>query len=539
MNGLMMSYQLTIHAIMRRAESLHGRREIVSRLPDKQFHRYTYADFIRRSKQLTLALHRLGVQSGDRVATLCWNHHQHLEAYFAIPTSGGVLHTLNLRLSADDLTYIVNHAEDKVLIVDKILLPLYERVKDRVHFQHVLVITQDGIVPEGMRDYEQVLATEDANSFTYPEFDENQAAAMCYTSGTTGRPKGVVYSHRSLVLEMFAAALPDVTNIAQKDTILPVVPMFHVNAWNMPFLATMLGCKQVFPGPFLDGKSLLECFEQEQVTVTAGVPTIWLAILNELDKAPGKWKLVPGMNMAVGGSAVPESLICNLAKHNLNVYQGWGMTETATLGTFSRVTSELADTSLDEQYATRALQGRPVPFVELRVRGKDGFAPWDGVSVGELEIRGPWISSAYYNNTDEAERFTNDGWFKTGDVGSVNEYGYMKIQDRIKDVIKSGGEWISSVDLENALMGHPAVLEAAVIAVPDPKWDERPLAVVVLKEGKEATPQELIAYLAPNFAKWSLPDHVVFVNEIPRASTGKFLKVALRERFRSMGQDKI
>ncbi|GAC1424189.1 MAG: long-chain fatty acid--CoA ligase [Ktedonobacteraceae bacterium] len=537
MNGLMMSYQLTIHAIMRRAESLHGRREIVSRLPDKQFHRYTYADFIQRTKQLTLALQRLGVTSGDRVATLCWNHHQHLEAYFAIPTSGGVLHTLNLRLSPDDLTYIIHHAEDKILIVDKILLPLYERVKDRVHFQHVLVIAQDGIVPEGTLDYEQVLAAEDAHAFTYPEFDENQAAAMCYTSGTTGRPKGVVYSHRSLVLEMFAAALPDVTNIAQRDTILPVVPMFHVNAWNMPFLATMLGCKQVFPGPFLDGESLLECFEQEQVTVTAGVPTIWLAILNELDKAPGKWKLVPGMNMAVGGSAVPESLIRNLARHNLNVYQGWGMTETATLGTFSRVTSELADASSDEQYATRALQGRPVPFVELRVRSKDGFAPWDGVSVGELEIRGPWISSAYYNNTDEAERFTEDGWFKTGDVGSVNEYGYMKIQDRIKDVIKSGGEWISSVDLENALMGHPAVLEAAVIAVPDPKWDERPLAVVVLKEGKEATPQELIAYLAQRFAKWSLPDHVVFVDAIPRASTGKFLKVALRERFRSLGQE--
>ncbi len=533
MNGLMMSYQLTIHAIMRRAESLHGRREIVSRLPDKQFHRYTYADFIRRTKQLTLALHRLGVQSGDRVATLCWNHHQHLEAYFAIPTSGGVLHTLNLRLSPDDLTYIVNHAEDKILLVDKILLPLYERFRDRTHFQHVLVITQDGVVPEGMLDYEQVLGAEDAQTFSYPEFDENQAAAMCYTSGTTGRPKGVVYSHRSLVLEMLSAALPDVTNISQKDTILPVVPMFHVNAWNMPFLATMLGCKQVFPGPFLDGKSLLECFEQEQVTVTAGVPTIWLAILNELDKAPGTWKLVPGMNMAVGGSAVPKSLIRNLEKHDLHVYQGWGMTETATLGTFSRMTSELLEAPLDEQYAARALQGRPVPFVELRVRTKDGFAPWNGKSVGELEVRGPWISSAYYNNTDEAERFTEDGWFKTGDVGSVDEHGYMKIQDRIKDVIKSGGEWISSVDLENALMGHPSVLEAAVVAVPDPKWDERPLAVVVLKEGKTATPQELIAYLAPRFAKWSLPDHVAFVDAIPRASTGKFLKVALRERFRS------
>ena len=239
--------------------------------------------------------------------------------------------------------------------------------------------------------------------------------------------------------------------------------------------------------------------------------------------------------MTVGGSAVPESLIRNLARHNLNVYQGWGMTETATLGTFSRVTSELADTSSDEQYATRALQGRPVPFVELRIRSKDGFAPWDGVSVGEIEVRGPWISKAYYNNTDEAERFTEDGWFKTGDVGSVNEYGYMKIQDRIKDVIKSGGEWISSVDLENALMGHPAVLEAAVIAVPHPKWDERPLAVVVLKEGQEATPQELIAYLTPRFAKWSLPDNVVFVDTIPHASTGKILKVALRDRFRSMG----
>lgn len=533
-----MSYQLTIPTIMKRAETLHGTREIVSRLPNKEFHRYTYADFIRRAKRLSLALQRLGVQSGDRVATLSWNHYQHLEAYFGVPSTGAVLHTLNLRLSPDDLTYIANHAEDKVILVDKVLWPLFEKVRDRVHAQHIIVVSQDGTAQEGELDYEQLLAAEDENNFVYPEFDENQAAAMCYTSGTTGRPKGVLYSHRAITLLSLTAAMPDVIELSQRDVVVPVVPMFHVNAWCLPYVCTLVGTKQVFPGPYLDAVSLLEDFEQEKVTLTAGVPTIWLAVLNELEKQPHRWKLMPGMRMVVGGSAAPESLIRRYDEHNLQVFHAWGMTEMTPTGTFCRLTEELEGAPISEQYAVRALQGRPIPFVELRIHGEDGMLPWDGKSMGELEVRGPWVAASYYNSPEGADRFTDDGWFKTGDVVTIDPRGYMKIQDRSKDVIKSGGEWISSVDLENALMGHPAVAEAAVIAIPHPKWQERPLAVVVLKEGKTATPQELISYLEPNFAKWWLPDEVAFVDTIPRNSTGKFLKAALRDRFNAATSEK-
>ena len=537
----MMNYQLTLAAIMQRAESLHGPREIVTRLPDKQLHRYTYADFIRRAKRLALALQRLGVQPGERVATLSWNHYQHLEAYFAIPVSGAVIHTLNLRLAADDLAYIANHAGDSVVLVDQVLWPVFVRFREQVPFRHVIVIGQDGTpLPEGTLDYEKLIAAEDESTFTYPQLDENQAAAMCYTSGTTGRPKGVVYSHRALVLEVLVASLPDMSAMSQKDTLLPVVPMFHINAWGMPFVSTMLGCKLVFPGPYLDALSLLDLFEREQVTATAGVPTIWLAILNELDKEPKRWKLVPGMRMLVGGSAAPESILRGFDHHNLQVIHAWGMTETTALGTFGRLTSDLEALPIDEQYSLRALQGRPVPFLELRVSSEQGILPWDGKSLGELEVRAPWVARTYYNSPEGADRFTQDGWFKTGDVGTVDERGYMKIQDRSKDVIKSAGEWISSVDLENALMGYPAVAEAAVIAIPHPKWQERPLAIVVLKEGQSATAKELIDYLRPHFAKWWLPDDVVFVESIPRTTTGKFLKMALREQFSSyIPQDRV
>ncbi|GAC1447151.1 MAG: long-chain fatty acid--CoA ligase [Ktedonobacteraceae bacterium] len=534
MDGLMMNYQLTLSAIMRRAESLHGAREIVTRLPSREIHRYTYADFIRRAKKLALALQRLGVQPGERVATLCWNHYQHLEAYFAIPISGAVIHTLNLRLSGDDLAYIANHAGDSVVLVDQVLWPIFARFREQVPFRHIIVIGQDGSpIPEGTLDYEKLIAAEDESTFSYREIDENQAAAMCYTSGTTGRPKGVVYSHRCLVLEALAASLPDTCALSQRETLLPVVPMFHINAWGMPFLSTMVGCKLVLPGPYLDAQSLLDLFEREQVTSTAGVPTIWLAILNELDKDPKRWKLVPGMRMIVGGSAAPESILRGFDRHNLQVIHAWGMTETTALGTFGHLMSGMEELPIDEQYSLRALQGRPVPFLELRVRGEQGILPWDGKSLGELEVRAPWVARAYYNSPEGVDRFTEDGWFKTGDVGTVDERGYMKIQDRSKDVIKSAGEWISSVDLENALMGHPAVAEAAVIAIPHPKWQERPLAVVVLKEGQTATAQELLDYLKPRFVKWWLPDDVVFVDSIPRTTTGKFLKMALRQQFSS------
>lgn len=531
MDGLMMNYQLTLPAILKHAEQLFKTREIVTRLPDKTLHRYTYADFVSRAKKLAVALKKLGVQPGDRVATLCWNHYQHLEAYFGIPSGEAVLHTLNLRLSPDDLTYIVNHASDKVIIVDKSLLPLLQKFQENIQTQIIIVISSDGQAVEGTFDYEQLLGEAAENEFVYPEFGENTAAAICYTSGTTGRPKGALYSHRALVLHSMAAALPDLLNLSQKDTLVPVVPMFHANAWGLPYSAVMLGTKIAFPGPFLDPENLLNLFESEKVTMSAGVPTIWLGILEALTREPDRWKLTPGLRMIVGGSAAPEALIRNLDRFNLRVIHAWGMTELSPLGTVSSLSSEILAQPEDVQYEYRAKQGLPAPFVEIRARGDHGFVAWDGKTMGELEVRGPWVSSAYFNTLEGADKFTEDGWFITGDVVTIEPNGYLKIQDRSKDLIKSGGEWISSVDLENAIMGHPAVAEAAVIAVPDLKWQERPLAVVVLKQGQQATQQEILDFIAPKFAKWSLPDHMEFVEAIPRTATGKFLKMALRQRF--------
>jgi fatty-acyl-CoA synthase len=532
LQGLMQDYSLNLMTILKRAEDLFSRKEIVSRLPDKSFHRYTYGDFVKRAKKLALALKDLGVQPGDRVGTLAWNHSQHLECYFGIPAAEGVLHTLNLRLSPDDLTYIANHAGDKIIIADQSLLPLLEKFRPNIQCQQYIVITQDGNPPDGMLDYEQLLARYDDKDFTYPDIDEKAAVAMCYTSGTTGRPKGVMYSHRAITLHSLASMTPDVMGMSEKDITLPVVPMFHANAWGMPFTATMAGCKQVFPGPFLDPQSLLENFEQEGVTLTGGVPTIWLGIVQMLDKEPGRYKLTPGMRMIVGGSAAPEAMIRNFDKHNLRVIHAWGMTEMSPLGTLANLTSEMVKLSEDEQYSYRAQQGMPAPFVEIRGRNEEGFVPWDGQTMGELEVRGVWIASDYYNSPEGADKFTDDGWFRTGDIVTISEHGFIKIQDRAKDLIKSGGEWISSVDLENAIMGHPSVAEAAVIAVPHPKWAERPLAVVVLKQGQTATADDINNFLAPKFAKWALPDAVEFVEAIPRTSTGKFLKTALRDKFK-------
>ena len=529
----MMDFQLTLPAILRRAEQFHGGKEIVSRLPDRSLHRYTYADFVRRTKQLALALRELGVQSGDRVATFGWNHHQHLEAYFGIPAADAVLHTLNLRLHPNDLTYIANHAEDKVILVDKGLFPLFEKFRAQINPKHVVVVSEDGTAPDGTIEYEQLLSGFDESHFVYPELNEHQAAAMCYTSGTTGRPKAVLYSHRAIVLHSLGSALADSLGICGGDVTLPVVPMFHANGWGFPFTATMVGAKQVFPGPYLDAASLLDLFERERVTITGGVPTIWLGILGVLDKEPTKYDLSALRAMAVGGSAAPESMIRAFReRHGLNVVHAWGMTETTPLGTVSLLTSDLADAPEDVKYEYRAKQGRPCPFVEIRVRNDEGIAPWDGATMGELEVRGPWVASAYYNSPGSEDRFTEDGWFKTGDIATIDPRGYMKIQDRSKDVIKSGGEWISSVELENALMGHPAIAEAAVISIPDARWAERPLAACVLKEGHQATADELRDFLAPNFAKWWLPDHIVFVEQIPKTAVGKFLKSALRDQFK-------
>lgn len=535
MKGLMMDFHLTVPVILRRAETLCASKTIVTRLPDKSIHRYTYREMATRSKQLSAALKKLGVAEGDRVATLCWNHYQHLEIYFAVPGIGAVLHTLNLRLSPDDLSYIVNHAADKVIIVDQVLLPLFDKFKDRIKVNHIVVIENGtGPIPAGYKGYESLLASGDAATFTPFAGDENTAAAMCYTSGTTGQPKGVLYSHRSIVLHSMLSAFTDGMAIGEADVVLPVVPMFHVNAWGLPFTCTMLGCTQVFPGPHLDPPSLLELYETEKVTLTAGVPTIWMGILNVLDANPGKYNLSSIRCMLVGGSAAPRSMIVGYQeRHNLRILHAWGMTETSPLGSICGLTAELRKAPPEVQYTYRAKQGIAAPFVEMRARNESGIVPWDGATMGELEVRGPWISSAYYNTPDDEGKFTADGWFRTGDIVTLEANGYIEIKDRSKDVIKSGGEWISSVQLEGALMGHPAVAEAAVFAIPSEKWMERPMAAIVLKEGKSVTAEELNAFLEPHFAKFWMPEAYEVVKEIPKTSVGKFKKSALREMFKN------
>jgi acyl-CoA synthetase (AMP-forming)/AMP-acid ligase II len=529
-DGLIMDYQLNVPAILRRAEQLYGHKEIVSRLPDKSFHRMTYAELLPRTRRLAAALRGLGLGDGDRVGTFAWNHHEHLEAYLGVPSAGMVVHTLNLRLHPDDLTYIATHAGDRALIVDKVLWPLAEKFVDRVGFAHVIAVGA-GDAPPGTIDYEELLAGADPD-VEFVDTDELTAAAMCYTSGTTGQPKGVLYSHRAIAIHSLASTQNGTLGLSEPDTVLPVVPMFHANAWGFPFTCTFIGAKQVFPGPHLDPESLLDAFAQEGVTVTAGVPTIWMGILQALDAEPARWDLSRLRAMIVGGSAAPRAMIEGFERrHGLHVTHAWGMTEMAPLGTVSELSSRERALSEDEQFAYRAKQGTPAPFVEIRARGPEGLVPWDGESMGELEVRGAWIASSYYEDDSQAYRWTDDGWFATGDIVTIEPNGYIEIQDRAKDLVKSGGEWISTVALENALMGHPAVAEAAVIAVPDPKWDERPLAVCVLREGATATPDELREFLAPSFAKWWLPDGFEFVEEIPKTAVGKFRKTALRDQF--------
>jgi fatty-acyl-CoA synthase len=546
MRGLMMDYPLTIPAIVRRVETLFSDRKVVSRSADRTICRSTYRQVVDRVRRLGVALQDLGVKPGDRVATLSWASQEHLEAYLAIPSIGAVLHTLNLRLHPDDLTYIVNDASDRALIVDESLLPLYERFRDRVHIEHVVVVgpakagfdVASGFSrTESVIAYEDLLASVDPARYVEPSFDEYAAAAMCYTSGTTGRPKGVLYSHRAVILHSFGQGLVDTLGVGERDTILPIVPMFHVNAWGLPFTATLFGAGQVFPGPQLDAKSVLELIVRERVTLTAGVPTVWLGVLQELDQHPGEYDVSALRGIVIGGSAAPAAMIRGYKeRHGLDVIHAWGMTEMTPLGTLCNLPSTLLDAPSEEQFRYRAKQGTPLPFVELRAATDSGPAPWDGTTMGELEVRGPWVAAQYYNVDGPDDRFTDDGWFRTGDIVTIDASGCIELTDRTKDLVKSGGEWISSVALETALMGHPCVAEAAVVAVPHPKWDERPLAVVVLKPGTQASKDDLIAFLAPQFAKWWLPDAVEFAEEIPRTSVGKFKKSVLRDLYRNRYQ---
>lgn len=533
MRGLMMDYQLTVSAILRRAESLFGAKEIISLLPDKSIHRYTYHDLARRSKKLSVALQQLGVEEEDRVATLSWNHYQHLEAYYAVPCIGAVIHPPNLRFSADELSYIVNHAEDKVIIVDQVLLPLFEKFKSDINVSTVIAIQQtEEPLPEGYLNYEDILASGDASLFNPFESDENAAAFMCYTSGTTGKPKGILYSHRSIVLHAMASLLstPEV-GIIERDVVLPVVPMFHASAWGFPYMCAFVGATQVFPGPYLDAESLLELFDKEKVTITGGVPTVMMGILNKLDADPEKYKIYLRTIM-IGGSCAPRVLIQSFEeRYNVNVLNTWGMTEISPTGSTAIITSKHEQAPKEEQYAHRVKQGFPIPFIEIRGRNEFGLIPWDGATVGELEVRGPCVAASYYGDEGQAGKFTADGWLKTGDIGSISEDGCIEIKDRSKDVIKSGGEWISSVALENALMGHPSVLEAAVIGVPDTKWMERPFAYIVPRNGKTVSPDELREFLAGKFAKFWIPERYAMIDAIPKTSVGKFLKSALRERY--------
>jgi fatty-acyl-CoA synthase len=482
-----------------------------------------------RARRLANALAGLGIGAGDRVATLLWNQPEHLELYFALPGMGAVIHTINPRLHPDELGFIVADAEDRAIVVDESLWKVFESFRHVWDFEHVIVVSSSGAVPSGAIEYEPLLA--DAEPMTWPLIPEHQASAMCYTSGTTGRPKGVLYSHRALVLHSLVSALPDVQGVSSRDTILPVVPMFHVNAWGFPYIAAFAGGGLVLPGPKLDPVSVLDLLADERVTITAGVPTVWMGVLQALNAEPDRWDLSSLRHLVVGGSAVPRSMFEGFDRHRLTIVQAWGMTETSPLGSVCRLPSDLDDASEDERYEYRVRQGIPSPYVEIRARGENGeLIPWDDQAMGELEVRGPWVAAAYYKGSG-AEKFTEDGWFQTGDVVRIDHRGCIRICDRSKDLVKSGGEWISSVDLENRLMSHPAVAEAAVIAIPDERWGERPLAVVVLKEGEEARPDQLRDHLAQEFAKWQLPERFEFVDQLPRTATGKFKKTELRERF--------
>jgi 3-(methylthio)propionyl---CoA ligase len=536
MNGLMMNTPLTITSILRHAEINHPDAEIVSVTTDNPRHRYTYTDAFRRTRQLANALTAYGINIGDRVATLAWNDYRHFELYYAISCTGTITHTINPRLFPEQISYIINHAEDRLIFVDPLIVPTIEAIKDELNtVESYIIMTDEAHMPQTSLDnvqcYETFIA-EASDEFDWPEIDENTASGLCYTSGTTGNPKGVLYSHRANVLHSYAALSPDVFNFSVGDVVMPVVPMFHVNAWGIPHAAPMVGAKLVLPGPKMgDGAVLQALIEEEQVSFSAGVPTIWLALLEYLSESG---KSISSLNrVLIGGSACPESVMREFQdKHGVSVNHAWGMTETGPLGTVNTLKAGMDQLPEEELLKIKLKQGRILFGIETKIVDDDNNElPRDGIASGLLKVRGPWVCRDYFKMEGESDVHDEDGWFATGDVATLDPEGYMQITDRAKDVIKSGGEWISSIDLENAAVGHPKIVEAAVIGIAHPKWTERPLLIVVRKKGEEVEKEEILDWLKDKVAKWWLPDDVAFVDEIPHTATGKILKLELRKQF--------
>jgi len=536
MHGLMMDNPLLISAIAEHAARYHGDREIVSVTADNPGHRCTFADVVVRAKQLANALVKLGLESGDRLATIAWNDYRHLEIYYGVSGAGYVCHTINPRLFPEQLIFIVNHAQDRWIFVDPMFLPLIEKIADKITgVEGFVVLTDEAHMPDtslkNIHCYETLIGAE-SSDFAWPELDENSASALCYTSGTTGDPKGVLYSHRSTILHAYAGVAPDVMNLSSRDNVLPVVPLFHVNAWGIPYSALMVGAKLVLPGPKMgDGETLYALMDAEDVTLALGVPTVWLALLQYMAKA-GK-RLDKLKSTIIGGAAVPRSMIEEFRdKHDVEVRQGWGMTEMSPLGTVNTTKAGLESMSGDEQLDLATKAGRGLFGVEMRIVNADGVElPWDGEAYGALQVRGPWICSDYFKLEGSAGTHTPDGWFGTGDVATIDPQGYLAIIDRTKDVIKSGGEWISSMELENVAIDHSAVAEAAVIGVAHPKWTERPLLVIVKAEGQDVSKDDMLAWFDGKVAGWCVPDDVAFIEELPHTATGKVKKIELRKQF--------
>ncbi len=536
MLGQMQDQPLLISNLIDFAGRHHPEAQIVSRRVEGDLHRTTYADTAKRCRQVANALDRLGLAFSDRVATLAWNGYRHLELYFGITGSGRVVHTVNPRLLPEQIAWIANHAEDQVMCFDMTFLPIVKAIWARCStVKHWIALCDADKLPTdsgipGLQSYETWIAGESA-VYTWPQFDERSAAALCYTSGTTGNPKGALYSHRSTLLHAFAGALPDSLGLSSRDTILPVVPMFHVNAWGLPYIAAMTGAKLVFPGGALDGKSVYELIESEQVTMAAGVPTVWLGLLNHTALHGLKFSTM--RRTVIGGSACPPAMIKSFRDdYNVTVLHAWGMTEMSPIGTVCNLKLHQTTLGPEQQLAIMAKQGRAVFGVEMKIVDPAGDElPWDGLATGDLLVKGPWIIASYFKG-DGGDPLI-DGWFPTGDVAAIDADGFLQITDRSKDVIKSGGEWISSIDVENIAMSHPAVAMAACIAVPHPKWDERPLLVVMKKPGVDATAADILAHFDGRIAKWQVPDEVVFIDAIPLGATGKMQKNKLREMFKA------